>query len=212
MRIFCCSDTHGRTPPLQLDADIFLHAGDFYNKPGQSPVYLRLEEYVHILEIENWTWYAVRGNHDCVDPLGFFKPPHDITGRVERIGENLFLVGLGWAGANFGQLPNEFMMNKICDKVLDQCKEKMTEGSHSIFVTHYCPSSSKWLPEPGWFYPCIQRLMNKLGPLATIQGHAHRQFGRRWLDADLGLKVLCPGPKGALLDISPGNAEITMLK
>jgi Icc-related predicted phosphoesterase len=208
--VFCCSDTHGSVPNPAEGADLILHAGDFYNRPRvKRPPEIsdELDRYVNVV-LEDRSWFAVRGNHDCVDPLGFFSYPHDVGGRVEVLDDGTFLVGIGWHGEVFYELPDNRAMSHMCAATLMACARKMRDGDRSILLTHYCPTGAGLPPEEGWFYEPLRDMMDALRPLAVIQGHSHPFFGMTWVDEEFGTKVICPGPEGVILRVDGGSLTL----
>ncbi len=77
----CCSDTHGSSLPRWGEPGIaaVLHAGDVYDAPT-------LIEDDDDPAARHWAAsagvpvFAVRGNHDYLDPGGFFRAAQDLTG------------------------------------------------------------------------------------------------------------------------------------
>ena len=87
--LLCCADTHDKTPPNlpEAGATAWLHAGDVCS--GENQEALRRGK-LHAADLDEWArgrrqaigdWIAartipvfgVRGNHDVVDPWGFFE-------------------------------------------------------------------------------------------------------------------------------------------
>ncbi len=82
----CCSDTHGAVLPQWGERAIaaVLHAGDFYDAPtliddDDDPTARQCAASAGV------PVFAVRGNHDYLDPGGFFRTAEDITGRFAPI-------------------------------------------------------------------------------------------------------------------------------
>src|SRR5215217_510440 len=103
-RLLCCSDTHGRAPPPMDDttATAWLHAGDLYDGPSVlindepplpgDPI---AEMFLAWTRERRAPVYAVHGNHDVADPYRWFAAVTEVDGRVERLGSDLLLVGVG---------------------------------------------------------------------------------------------------------------------
>lgn len=222
MKILCCSDTHGKAPPVHPDADMILHAGDVYNHLGhtgkKNPLGVTYKEYIALAnnkdQMMNWRkdWlkpvHFVRGNHDVEDIYSVMKFT-DQTGAVERLSDNLLLVGIGWSGMLYYELPTERIINDVCVRLQRLIAMKHKEGDRFVVLTHYPPYfeglyDNKQDPE-GWMFRSIARLCDDIKPLAIIQGHVHELFGNA-IRRD-GALILCPGPKGMLLDLS-GEAKL----
>lgn len=204
MKFLCFSDTHGRVPPANLAntaGDVVLHAGDVYDRLSKgmvpSPKNLNL-----------WTkagkdFYAVRGNHDILDPDGVFSGGQDLTERVVELTPSLYLIGLGWHGERFYELPRESDMATVCSQVVRQAIVRIPTGGQSIIVSHYPAHLPKLFstdgPYEGWMFDCIAQMITTFQPIAIIQGHVHELAGATGkIDNTL---VLFPGPDGGVLDV-----------
>lgn len=210
MKIFCCSDTHGKAAPKPPnDAAIFLHAGDLYNQLCENRPINNCDE----VAMDSWRkneWHFVSGNHDVYDALGIVRH-RDVTGCVSKIADKLFLIGLGWHGGAYYDLPLNLDISSLCDKVLRQCLLKMCNGDHSILLTHYppilpntpvgvlCPEEEGFSDPEGYFYDSILDVINACKPKLVVCGHVHGLFG-----TDItynGTRVIFPGPQGMTVEI-----------
>lgn len=206
MKIFFCSDTHGVVPPMPDDADIILHGGDFYDQIRARSHLMDfrdtndmngLRQHCENLKEGGKPFYAVRGNHDVKDPVGFFKEA-DITGKAVKIADGLFLVGLSWSGEDYFDIPNVPLMSQCCAQLLDECAQVMEDGDQSILLSHYV-ASGKFPQDPGWVYDCVMQVASAIRPIIVLQGHCHRLFGERW-EHD-GIQFAVPGPTGMVFEI-----------
>jgi len=227
-RAFCCSDTHGKVPPTYREdlCKAALHAGDFYDRTGakiygvahwQAAAWLNAEQ-----GMKEWAArgqaYFVKGNHDCGDPLKIVGDK-DVTGKVvellppgpvgisghsgERVGgrPGLWLVGLGWTGEKYYELPTDRCMSKVCADALSACAKAMRQGDHSIVLSHYCcPSFKDKHDMAGYAYEAIGDVVAALKPLAVVLGHQHGMFGKQLRDGD-GTLYVYPGPCGGYLGV-----------
>jgi Icc-related predicted phosphoesterase len=213
MKFFFCSDTHGK-PPSWSDADIILHGGDFYDQitRGSWPMFDEsndikgMEKYRDRLVESGKKFYAVRGNHDVADPAKFFREA-DVTGKVVRISDGLFLVGLGWSGENFFEIPNPPLLSYYCAQLLEECSKVMKDGDQSVLISHYV-ASGYVEQQPGWVFDCVQAVAGALRPIIVLQGHCHRMFGERW-EHD-GVQFAVPGPRGMKFEIDGDFALKTL--
>jgi Icc-related predicted phosphoesterase len=212
-RLLCCSDTHGEAPPNFDDATAtaWLHAGDLYEGPSLvchdedatplpgDPI---AEVFLSWARSRRAPVYAVQGNHDVADPYGWFAAVSDVSGRVERLGDDLLLVGVGWHGGVYFELPGESDLETVCERVRRQVRREARQGDAIVLLTHYPPLL------PGLFPPrkgrtasaadggsvSIARLVDELKPVAIVQGHEHRWAG---LSGRHGASlVICPHRTG----------------
>lgn len=197
-------------------AQAWLHAGDFYNWLDARRIQLGRSDHEHKNDIPALTsWlgaraipvYSVAGNHDVADPAnGRLKT--DISGDLVEVSPGLWVVGLGWCGERFDELPLERDMREVCKAVIDKCMSKMKNGDSSIILTHYPANLPElWMfdggnPE-GWMFGCIRTVIDAIKPLAVIQGHLHGLFGHA--GEYEGSLVVYPGPKGGYLDVDTVN-------
>lgn len=224
MRIACVSDTHGMVPSLPLEGcDLLLHGGDFYNEIEKQDWRANnvgaLKAWISKLSIPAW---GVRGNHDCADPAGWFASSRDVTGSVQAIAADLpdphsskaspklFVIGLGWHGERFFELPTITDMTRVCGDVLRQCMLKMKDGDQSVILTHFDAARvvyhGRAFPAlEGWAYDCVRMVAEAVRPLAVMQGHSHRMGGE--YDLHDGTLYWFPG-QGGYLNIVDGNASI----
>ena len=84
-RFAICSDTHGYAPPLFAESrsEALLHAGDIYHAPDLRNPANNLHTLQEWIKRINLPVYAVRGNHDFLDPANFFATFGDLTGHVK---------------------------------------------------------------------------------------------------------------------------------
>ena len=221
-RLFCCSDTHGAgAPQIDVPLTAWLHAGDFYNG-------WRIREEAHTQADEppptprdksadgaNWfpdsavPGFAVRGNHDVSDPYGFFAAVQDVTGRVARIADGLWVAGIGWHGQFFFDVPTDQDLSPLCDRVRREALAKTRGSDRILLLTHYPAVADAGGVKP---YGSVARLARDLRALAIIQGHLHEAFGRRRsLAFDSGeVVVLDPGPDGMVLVVEPDRGGVEL--
>jgi Icc-related predicted phosphoesterase len=215
MRLFCFSDTHQRVLPECSPApDAWLFAGDMYQRP--SPGTLTAED----VEFRNTmrTWldahpqpiYAVKGNHDLCDKAHFFRSSIDLTdGVVRHLGDDLYLAGLGWTGADFFELPQESHLSDRCQRIEDEWARLGGQG-RLILMTHYPPNDRAVIPymgdNDGFYLDCVRDLIGALCPMAVIVGHSHNHFG---LVTTIGKSwVVFPGRTGKLLTVEGGQVRL----
>lgn len=223
-RLFCCSDTHGRLPDLPVGPfDATLHAGDVYNGaelsrrdrderafgvPGWvDPDAAAMERWI---EAAN-TVYVVRGNHDLADPHGFFRLSQDVTGRVTRVGDGLLIVGLGWHGERYYELPREAEMTVVCEAVRRQLRRLAGSNDCVLLVTHYPPKLPELfphrIPEVGWWHACTRALVDEIAPVLVVQGHIHELAGEiaEYQTPGGTTLIVSPGKRGMVLTIDPAE-------
>ncbi len=206
-----CSDTHGEKLPTWPGRRLaaVLHAGDIYD----SPTLVLPENYVNP---RVWAAalgvpvLAVRGNHAFRDRAGFFMAAEDVSGRLVRIAEGLWVAGIGFAREWYCDTPGESDLEPQCHGLLRIAQRQVMPQDHMILLTHYPPK----LPElpcdeasAGCVYGCVADLIGALRPGAVVFGHNHDWFGRQWRRSD-GTLMVSPGPRGGVLTIS-ANGETT---
>jgi Icc-related predicted phosphoesterase len=225
-KLLCCSDTHGDPPPAldnEDEAVAWLHAGDFYNRLEGRPMKERernrfglLSEWLAARKINV---FGVHGNHDCSDPCGFSN--RYVDGEIVKIMPGWWVVGVGWHGDRFFELPLERDITEACKSVADRAVEMMkageiADGDRSILLTHYPP----YYPEhyqydgnpEGWMFRSVKALVEGLSPNAVVQGHVHELFGQQFR-LDDGTLVVNPGPRGGVLRLDEwGVAEFEWQK
>jgi len=192
MKFACVADTHSYGPPnLEGPFDAWLHAGDIYDGRKKS---------FHKGWFDIEKLYIVHGNHDCNDHHGIFKK-YSATGLVTPLAPKLFLVGIGWTGEQYFELPTEECLAKCCQEVLRQCMFKMKNGDQSIVLTHYCAlNGAIYCKNPlGWFSSNINSVIDAIRPLVVIQGHKHSLAGKVWRYNNT--IYINPGNKGMCLNI-----------
>jgi Icc-related predicted phosphoesterase len=229
-RLLCCSDTHGEAPPAVADstATAWLHAGDLYEGPAivgrddepplpGDPI---AEVFLAWARQRRAPVYAVHGNHDVGDPYGWFAAVHEVDGRVERLGADLLLVGIGWHGEVYFELPREADLDGVCERARQQVQRHRKASDRVVLLTHYPPLL------PGLFPPrrgrtataadggseVLARFVRELKPLLVVQGHEHRWSrltGRFDLDGQSVL-VINPGRAGmsVVVDTETAAAEV----
>lgn len=211
MKFLCCSDTHSLLPPPldETDALAWLHAGDVYHhgfisKGQKLPSALRLVEWIESRKIPV---FAVKGNHDCSFDVPFFDKAENATGRSKLLAPGLMLIGLGWSGGAYYDLPTESDMQRICDEARREWLLKSVAGDQYVFLTHYpfwSPNLYEFNSNPeGWMFECIREFIHEIKPLAIIQGHVHELMGSQLIYSgpDFQSLAVFPGPEGGILNI-----------
>ncbi len=201
------SDTHGGRLPLRdgVALDAILFGGDVYDaaglKSGRDYSWLR-----RWVDDSSVPVLAVRGNHDFLDPGGFFAGCEDISGRLYRLPSGLWIAGVGFAAPRYYDLPGEGDIEPVCQILARMALREIMPGERVILLTHYPPRLAE-LPvlaadQSGsqWTYRCVADLVERLRPIAIVQGHVHEWFGRQWRRAD-GSLIFSPGPVGGILSI-----------
>ncbi len=199
-----CSDTHGdqlpQWPGRKLNA--VLHAGDIYDAGAvqYGEYYVKPRPWAAALSVQV---LAVRGNHDFRDPDGFFKVAEDISGRLYRLADGLWIAGVGFAPEWYCDTPGESDLEPQCHNINRMANRQVMPGEPIILLTHYPPRLAE-LPcdeaSMGCTYQCIADLADRLLPVAIVIGHQHDWFGRQWRRQD-GTLIVSPGPRGGLLTI-----------
>jgi Icc-related predicted phosphoesterase len=217
MNLFCLTDTHGKAPPsIPPKTDLVLHAGDFYNRLGGNIKGLSKMDSQKVLNNEQslTKWYKslkcpanfVKGNHDTFDPYQITSK-NDATGFVSQIAPKLFLIGLGWSGNVFYELPTNDIMNKICADVLRQCCFKMKDGDMSIVLTHYAPLVPPLTGEPGnkegWAFQSIRDVLNSVKPILCVCGHLHDVLGTKFYYNNTLIDF--PGKEGSFYELDTND-------
>ena len=217
MRIFCFSDTHQKALPECVPApDIFLFAGDLYDKPDRNG--LTPEDVEFRKTVRTWREkypqpvYAVKGNHDLHDRADFFKSSIDLTdGAIRHLGNDLFVAGLGWVGKQFFELPLETHLIDRCQRIEDEWAQLGKRGRF-ILLSHYPPNDRAVIPymgeNDGFFLNCIRDLIHELCPLAVVVGHSHVHFGL--VEKMENSVVVFPGRTGRLLTVAGDRVEISL--
>jgi Icc-related predicted phosphoesterase len=190
-RLLCCSDTHGAAPPAMDDstATAWLHAGDLYDGPSVlvndepplpgDPI---AEIFLAWARQRRAPVYAVHGNHDVADPYGWLAAVSEVNGRVERLGSDLLLVGVGWHGQAYVEMPGESDLEAVCERARRQLRRLATPRDRVVLMSHYPPLL------PGLFPPrvgaradggseSLARLVGDVKPILIVQGHEHRWAG-----------------------------------
>lgn len=225
IRLLCCSDTHGKPPP-SIDAQnaaAWLHAGDITNGPtavadGSDPL-------ADPLRAETALWFtrqsipilAVRGNHDTLDDLNAFHYARDISGSVVKIVKGLFVVGIGWCGDRYFELPSEHDLVDVCDAVRRRTHSLIKPGDRVVMLTHYPPRLPGMrdvginVDGGGIWFDCIREFAKELRAVAVVQGHIHQWFksAQTWRYTDGQMLVISPGPSGAAVSIDLTTSAVT---
>ncbi len=202
LRFLCCTDTHGETPPAadEAGATAWMHAGDMFNAGLLS------RAATQIRRLEMWAArrsipaYSVQGNHDCGragECLRKFS--HDVAGKAIAVAPGLFVVGIGWCGTKFFDVPEEDELKEVCKKAAIRAKFQMNENDRCILLTHYPPRMELLDPNDGkgnYTYECVRDVINELEPLAVIYGHIHE-----FSDTKFGHQT----KRGRTLVVNPGK-------
>lgn len=222
MKIGCCSDTHGAVGPHRafqqnklpsLDGvDLVLHAGDLYE----------FDDITDDALLDTVDWLSknkvlfVHGNHDVTDRYQLMV--NNVSGKVARLRDGLWLVGIGWGQAGVDgappdvALPSEAHLIPQCSRILKTALENMSDGDHTIVLTHYPALTPKALAAQnasgfgstdGFFFDCVKKVCEALNPILVLQGHAHSMTGKAF--DENGIKYFWPGPKGATFEVGDDN-------
>jgi predicted phosphodiesterase len=197
MKIGILSDNHGSPFPTLGQLDLLLHAGDFYghekNRFGQWEKIIPSDfEYP-------CSTLAVRGNHDVADPVNFFNSPRDISGQCQKVAPGLFVVGVGWHGEQFYDIPSERDIQAVCTQALEDCRLKMNSGDQVILLSHYgVITPPEVAGQSIGVYAALNQMATILKPVLIIQGHLHEWAGKScvWNGATL----ICAGPQATVID------------
>lgn len=204
-RIFALSDTHlGAWPSIPSNIDLILHAGDFYDGPQMTALSddpddanaMLFPDAVRASRQSDPPIFAVRGNHDYFDPLGFFFT-RDVTGSVAVWENRLIIVGVGLAYPRHFELPTESDLRVVCAQAASSAERLVRRLGNlpMILLTHY-PGRSMFeseQSEPGWTFDCVDELRNHLKPELVVVGHLHTKFG------EYSKYCIIPGPEGAII-------------
>ena len=209
-----CADTHGEALPTWPDQrlDAVLHAGDVYDAP-------RLAQGYDYVSPRSWAQtlgapvLAVRGNHDFRDPDGFFMVAEDVSGRVVRLSQGLWVAGVGFAPSWYCDTPGDSDLESQCRDLTRMVNRLVMPGERIILLTHYPPRVMELVGRgtpATWSYQRVGELAEILRPVAIIFGHQHDWFGRHWRRAD-GTLLVSPGPRGGVLTIA-AHGEATFMR
>jgi Icc-related predicted phosphoesterase len=225
-RLLCCSDTHGDAPPDMSDttATAWLHAGDLYDGPSVlaaddepplpgDPI---ADVFLAWARSRRAPVYAVHGNHDVSDAYGWFAAVTEVDGRVERLGSDLLLAGVGWHGSAYVELPGEADIEAVCDRVRREIGRSATARDRVVLLAHYPPFLTGLFPPrrgniasaADGGSSALARLVRELKPILLVQGHEHRWAG---LVGHTGSTlVVNPGRKGmaVIVDTDESRAEM----
>lgn len=216
-RFLCCSDTHGEQPPTldEAGATAWLHAGDLCNgsqivETVDDPAsdYL-LAPVAHWFRDRRIAVHLVRGNHDVSDVYHALKNCGDLSGRIVKVAERLFIAGIGWCGERHYELPMESDLAPVCDSILRQAARMVFAEDRLILLTHYPPRfvGTQVVENDhdggGIWYDCVRLLVDQLQPLAVVQGHNHRWVGavHRVALTSKETLIVNPGPAGGVLEV-----------
>lgn len=213
MRLACFSDTHG-TGPAVPPCDAILHAGDAYNYLRKG--YFGETKANDFEAMDKFRMsgrvFAVRGNHDVSDPGNFFGKTHDVSRACAEVADGVYVIGLGWAGNNFFDLPGEGDLALVCARTLQLSAQIIPEGAPCVVLSHY-PAfmpyklGNRFIQAPlnqGWMFDCVLKVIEAVRPVLVVQGHMHEMFGTTHeMTLEDGGKplVVFPGPAGMLVEI-----------
>jgi len=209
--IFALSDTHlAAWPTVPDEVDLILHGGDFYDGPllaglGEDPEDADANRFLFpdataqagrkIPPI-----LAVRGNHDWLDPLGFFADGRDITGKAVLALPNLIVVGIGIAHRSHVQLSTESEVESVCRSAQQRVVHlRNSDPAATVILLSHYPGKQMVTPAegaiPGWTFDCVDQLAAELQATVIVAGHVHEAFRREALHK----RVLMPGPSGCII-------------
>jgi Icc-related predicted phosphoesterase len=163
--------------------------------------------------------FAVRGNHDTVDEYRAFRSADDVTGRVAKLGDGLYVAGVGWRGELYYELPTESDLRSVCDAVERHSRRLVMPSDRLVLLTHYPPrlpgmrEIERDVRDGGTWYDCVRELADAIRPVAIVQGHVHRWSGTSQTVEVAGRPVLVfhPGRHGGALLIDEGTGEASVV-
>jgi len=219
-------------PTIDEEADAWLHAGDVYShlffakSPKTSMSSYKLQDW---LVARKKPVYVVKGNHDCSFDMPFFDKAEHVSGRCVQIAPKLNLIGIGWAGGAYYDLPTESNLQQVCEEARREWLLKSMPGDMTVVLTHYPPWRWDLYPgarDPnGWLFTCVREMVDEVKPMAVIQGHIHELFGKQFIyrsaldqsttaGPDFSSLFVYPGPKGGTLslDLEASTANFSSAK
>jgi Icc-related predicted phosphoesterase len=158
----------------------------------------------------------VHGNHDCEDPEAIFSK-HGITGSIKQLADDVFVVGLGWHGQYYYDLPREMDLKNVASSLARQAISHVPNGSRIIILTHYpalMPEIFRYHGNPeGWMFQSVTDLIRVLSPLMVVQGHVHELFGTacKYKLHNGETTVVNPGPRGVCAEIEGFSVRLSHL-
>ena len=201
IHLACVSDSHNLPPPAVDESGIlaWLHAGDVCDRQQLSP------------EMRQWLLarvgrlHMVLGNHDCA-LAGEAVERMDLSGRLCKLTDGLFVAGIGWHSRLWYEIPGEAELRPICRVIQRQAARLVMPRDRLILVTHYpadIPGLFTPQPPPGQAFACIRELIDALAPSVVVQGHNHGWSGQSAVYNHAGGEclILNPGPLGMLLSM-----------
>lgn len=208
-RILCFSDTHG-TPPIMPKSshDVVMHAGDFYDRCHRHRMTSISSELRHWIQERQKPIFAVRGNHDCRDDDGLWNVAKDPNGNCMQVAPGLWVVGVGWSGRVYYELPGEEEIRRSCVENVESAIRTVKKGDKMIVLSHYPPSVFEVEGETrGWFFQNVRLLIDAVMPVAVICGHVHDLHGiiKQYPLPEDGpiIPIVFPGPNGMILEVGP---------
>jgi len=215
-KFLCCSDTHLLKPPAldEEGATAWLHAGDVYNRghAGKGSKGLLAQQLDEWMSARKIPVFVVKGNHDCSFDKPFFDKAEHVSGSFSKAAPGVWIMGIGWCGGVFYDLPTERDMQTVCEQakrqfILKFAQSEYNIGDKIILLTHYPPWNSSFYsynsnPE-GWMSEAVMELVDHVKPTAVVQGHVHDIFGKQLVYKGAGFETLIvsPGPCGGVLTL-----------
>ena len=195
MQVLCCADTHGFPPRASAASALcWLHAGDAldYCNPQSTMTDWAKSQATPV--------YAVRGNHDCKDPYGFFGAVREVSGNVVRIAEKLVLVGVGWHGESYIDIPKDSDLQPVCNRILNKITAEVQSGDRFVVLSHYPPKTTYFHPPYHEGYNCITELIELIMPVLVVFGHIHEWGGQSVLHPFYKSTLVNPGRTGQVVE------------
>ena len=218
-RFACFADLHGLRP-MRPEGDIkaWLIAGDLYSNSeiGRPTTPQRTLAHDGLRQWANGVKEPVclvHGNHDCLDDYQLFRKFNNLSGDCLEISPRLWVVGLGWCGDMYYDLPRESDMAEIVQMARRAWTLKSKHGDQAILLTHYGPALPQFQTRgtyAGWLFDCVAKFLEEIKPLAILQGHIHQLAGQSFIhDAPTYRSfVACLGRTGGVLTIDKGKAYV----